>query len=482
MSSFLRVSRAKVDALRSFVQTLLPDSDTHVQPWLNRLAPTRLAWLKSGLLWRTFFLLAFLIAISMAAWIASFRMVERTPRANQIAAQVVSIVTITRAALTHSAPDLRRELLFDLASNEGIRIYPLEPDDRVEKPQDNSLMPEIEANVRDRLGNDTKFASVVNDVAGFWVSFKIDDDEYWLMLDRERIERASGIQWIGWATVTLVLSLLGAVFISRLINQPLARLTAVARSIAQGKQPDPLPESGPTEIRIANRSFNQMVEDLNRIESDRAIILAGISHDLRTPISRMLLEVEMANLSDEARKGMQSDLAQMDAIISQFLDYAKPTDAANFARVDLSTMLALAADEAARLPDVRIHVEIDDDLVVQGNPTDLRRVINNVIENARRYGKCDSADAADIDIHCRNDSDMVVVEIGDRGPGIPDADIDRLLRPFTRLDSARSQANGAGLGLAIVDRIIKRHHGTLKLQNRSGGGLMIRISLAPSPV
>lgn len=481
MSSFLKVSRVKADALLSFVQNLLPDSDNYARSWLTRLAPKRLAWLKSGLLWRTFFLLAFMIAVSMAAWVASFRMVERTPRANQIAAQVVSIVTVTRAALTHSAPDLRRELLFDLASNEGIRVYPLEPDDRIEPPSDNSLMPVIEANVRDRLGNDTKFASVVNDVAGFYVSFKIDDDEYWLMLDRERIDRASGIQWIGWAAVTLALSLLGAVFISRLINQPLARLAAAARSIAQGKQTDALPESGPTEIRIANRSFNQMVEDLNRIETDRAIILAGISHDLRTPISRMLLEVEMANLSDDARKGMQSDLAQMDAIISQFLDYAKPNDAANFTCVDISTMLTLASEEAARLPDVRIHCEIADDLAVQGNPTDLRRVINNLVENARRYGKTTDAETARIDIRGHQEGDMVVIEIGDQGPGIPEADIERLLRPFTRLDTSRSQANGAGLGLAIVDRIVKRHRGILRLQNRSGGGLMIRIAIASVP-
>jgi len=409
-------------------------------------------------------------------------MVERTPRANQIAAQVVSVVTITRAALTHSAPDLRRELLFDLASNEGIRIYPLEPDDRVEKPSDNSLMPVIEATVRDKLGPDTKFASVVNDVAGFWVSFKIDDDEYWLMLDRERIERASGIQWLGWATMTLVLSLLGAVFISRLINQPLARLTAVARSIAQGKEPDALPEAGPTEIRIANRSFNQMVEDLNRIETDRAIILAGISHDLRTPISRMLLEVEMAKLSDDARKGMQSDLAQMDAIISQFLDYAKPNSEANFERVDMSMMLNVAVEQAARLPDVEMSSDIADGLAVQGNGTDLRRVFNNVIENARRYGKADNAEAAMIDVRCRKEDELVVIEIGDRGPGIPEADVERLLRPFTRLDTARSQANGAGLGLAIVDRIIKRHHGILKLQNRRRGGLLIRISIPASTV
>ncbi|HYD78374.1 MAG TPA: ATP-binding protein [Paucimonas sp.] len=459
------------------MQNFFHNPDEHGRSWPSRLGQSRLAWLKSGLLWRTFFLLGFLIAVSMAAWVASFRMVERTPRAHQIAAQVVSVVTITRAALTHSAPDLRRELLFDLASNEGIRVYPLEPDDRVERPRDNSLMPVIESNVRERLGQDTKFASVVNDVAGFWVSFKIDDDEYWLMLDRERIERASGIQWIGWATVTLVLSLLGAVFISRLINQPLARLAGAARSIAQGRRPDLLPESGPAEIRDANRSFNQMVEDLNRIETDRAIILAGISHDLRTPISRMLLEVEMANLTDEARKGMQSDLGQMDAIISQFLDYARPNDAASFTRVDFSELMQQAAQEAARLPDVRVHCEIAEDVFVRGNPTDLRRVVNNVIENARRYGKAADADSAEIDLLCRAEDGLAVVEIGDRGPGIPETDIERLLRPFTRLDSARGQANGAGLGLAIVDRIVKRHHGALRLLNRPEGGLMLRMTI-----
>jgi two-component system osmolarity sensor histidine kinase EnvZ len=442
-----------------------------------RRARHRLGWLKSGLFWRTFFLLAFLITASMAAWVASFRVVERTPRAEQLAAQIISIVTVTRAALTHSAPDLRRELLFDLASNEGIRIYPLEKTDVIVPPSDTAVMSVVEANVKDRLGDDTMFASSVNDVSGFWVSFKIDDDEYWLRLDRERIERRSNIQWLGWGTVTLILALLGAVFISRLINQPLARLTSATRAVARGRRPDPLPERGPTEIREANRSFNQMVNDLNRIESDRTLILAGISHDLRTPLARMQLEVEMARLPDDARKGMQSDLAQMDAIIGQFLDYAKPTDSSSFALVDLSGLLADCAGLAERLPDVRINTAIAEGVQILGNETDLRRVINNLIENARRYGKAEAANKADIDIACRLDGDRAIFEIADRGMGVPEAEIDRLLRPFTRMDAARSQANGAGLGLAIVERIVKRHEGKLRLYNRDGGGLAIEITM-----
>jgi two-component system osmolarity sensor histidine kinase EnvZ len=437
----------------------------------------RLGWLNSGLFWRTFFLLSFLITASMATWVASYQMVEQAPRAQQLAAQVISIVTVTRAALTHSAPDLRRELLFDLASNEGIRIYPLEKTDSVVRPPATGLMPELQANVRDRLGNDTQFAARVNDVAGFWVSFKIDDDEYWLRLDRERIERLSGIQWLGWGTITLILALLGAVFISRLINLPLARLTNATRAIARGRRPDPLPEKGPTEIREANRSFNRMVSDLDRVESDRAVILAGISHDLRTPLARMQLEVEMAQLPDDAREGMQSDLAQMDAIIAQFLDYAKPSDAATFAHIDISALLNDCAREAARMSDMKVKTSIADNIEVKGNPTDLRRVFSNLIENARRYGKTENGELTEIDITCNAGSDLVRIEFADHGIGVPESEMERLVRPFTRMDLARSQANGAGLGLAIVERIIKRHAGKLRLFNRPSGGLAVEITL-----
>lgn len=437
----------------------------------------RLGWLKSGLFWRTFFLLAFLITASILAWVASFRIVERTPRAQQMAAQVISIVTITRAALTHSAPELRRELLFDLASNEGIRIYPLEATDVVAPPPDTELMQVLEANVKARLGSDTKFAGRVNDVGGFWVSFKIEDDEYWLRLDRERIEAVSNIQWLGFGTTALTLSLLGAVFISRLINQPLSRIATATQAIAKGRWPEPLPERGPTEIRDANRSFNQMVADLNRVETDRAVILAGISHDLRTPLARMQLEVEMAHLPDEARLGMQSDLAQMDAIIGQFLEYAKPSDSGHGASVDLSALLTDCAREAGRLNDVRVCSNIASNVNVFGHATDLKRVVSNLVENARRYGKTPNANVAEIEISCTSEGNQAVIEISDNGAGVPVKDLERLLRPFTRLDTARGQANGAGLGLAIVDRIVKRHRGALKLSNKESGGLRVRVSI-----
>src|SRR5690606_10324085 len=198
-------------------------------------------------------------------------------------------------------------------------------------------------------------------------------------------------------------------------------------------------------------------------------VLAGISHDLRTPLARMQLEVELAGLSDEARKGMQADLEQMDAIIGQFLDYAKPSEDVRLERVDLSALFRQAGNEAQRLNDVVGTTDIADVIVVNGNPVELQRIVSNLIENARRYGKRAPDTSVQLDIRCEADSERVMLEIGDHGNGVPDADIARLLRPFTRMDEARSQANGSGLGLAIVERIVKRHGGRLLLSNRDSG-------------
>ncbi|HEX8478210.1 MAG TPA: ATP-binding protein [Telluria sp.] len=440
-----------------------------------------MGWVRSGLFWRTFFLLSLLTTLSMGSWIGMMNVFQRGQKVEQTAELVVSVVTITKAALTHSAPELRKELLFELVSNEGIRIFTLESTDLVDPPPANPLMPEIAAAVREKLGAQTRFSSRVNGMAGFWISFNIEDDEYWLMLERERIAGLTRIQWLGWAGVVGVLSLLGAALISSLINLPLARLTAAARAIAKGERPTPLPEKGSKEIIEANRSFNQMVDDLAQVEKDRAVILAGISHDLRTPLARMQLELEMANLSTDAREGMQSDIAQMDAIIGQFLDYAKPTETASFVPIDLSELLEDCAREAARIPSMRVQTDIAPAISVLGNATDLRRVLNNIVENARRYGRTPGSEIVELDIRCtirqNGAGRRALVEIQDHGPGVPDDQIAQLLKPFTRLDSARGQANGAGLGLAIVERVVSRHNAELTVRNREGGGFLLQLAL-----
>ena len=433
-------------------------------------------WLKSGLFWRTFLMLAILVTASMVLWFGSFRTLEHTPRAQQLTAQIVSIVTITKAALTHSALEKRKELLRELAHNEGIRIHVLNEADRVGAPEPTAFFTELAGSLRTRLGNETRFAKSVNDTEGFWVSFDIDGDAYWLRMDEDRLEPAIALPMFSWVSLTLILTLLGAAIISKLINEPLSRLSNAARMLAQGQQPPPLPELGPKEVRETNASFNNMVEDLARIDTDRSIILAGISHDLKTPLARMQLEVEMAALDEQARSGMQSDLTQMDAIINQFLDYAKPMDHLKFEKINISELLKQVVQEYSRINYLHIRSHINPDQYVSGNPTELRRLFNNLIENACRYGKNPGQASTVVEIQCshknKGKKQGVLISFRDYGKGTPDNDMNRLLKPFTRADDSRSQANGSGLGLAIVDRIIKRHRGKLRIYNHEHQGFV----------
>ena len=434
-------------------------------------------WLRSGLFWRTFFMLAILVMSSMAIWFVSFRTVERYPRAQQLTAQITSIVTITRAALTHAAPERRKELLLDLANNESVRIYLLNDGDRTAPPAPSAFFSELNNLMKIHLGKDTRFAKSVNGVEGFWVSFDIEGDKYWLRLDEDRIEPPITLPFLSWTSTTLIITLLGAAVISKLINVPLSRLSSAARLLAQGKQPPALPELGPKEIRETNASFNSMVEDLARIETDRTVILAGISHDLRTPLARMQLEVEMATLDEQARIGMQSDLTQMDAIINQFLDYAKPIDNLRFEEINISELLEQVIQEYSRINYLHIRSAITPGQIISGNSTELRRIFSNLIENACRYGKNPDQLNTVIEIQCslknKGKKQGILVSFRDHGEGAASDNLARLLKPFTRADASRSQANGSGLGLAIVDRIVRRHRGRMRIYNHEQKGFVV---------
>ncbi|MBI0328143.1 ATP-binding protein [Burkholderia plantarii] len=420
-----------------------------------------------GLFWRTFLLIALLIAVSLAAWFQSFRVIEREPRAQRVALQLVAVVKLTRTALLYSDPDLRRALLQDLESNEGVRVYPRETTDKFKLQPDESLNRLIEHDIRSRLGDDTVIAQSVNDIPGVWISFKIDDDDYWVALDRDQLDTVTGLQWAGWGLFALALSLLGSAFITSLVNQPFSRLAHAARKVGAGQMPEPLPERGMGVAAETNRSFNQMVRDLEQLDADRALMLAGISHDLRTPLARLRLETEMSPSDQATKDAMVDDIEQMDRIIAAFIDYARPLQQRTLEPVDLSL---IAHDVGARLANeggVQITTRLAPAAVVEADETDMRRVIGNLVENARKYGLSQADGIARITIETRASHARVEVVVRDEGPGIPDDQLPLVMRPFYRVDAARSNADGTGLGMAIVLRLVGRYRGTLKLRNRT---------------
>ncbi|CAN7323703.1 ATP-binding protein [Caballeronia sp. dw_19] len=418
-----------------------------------------------GLFWRTFALIALLIAVSIAAWFQSFRVIEREPRAQRVALQLVAVVKLTRTALLYSDPDLRRALLQDLESNEGVRVYPRETTDKYRLQPDESLNRLIERDVRGRLGNDTVIAQSVNDIPGVWISFKIDDDDYWVALDRDQLDNVTGLQWAGWGIFALALSLFGAAFITSLVNRPFARLALAARKVGSGQSPEPLPERGMGVAAETNRSFNQMVQDLEQLDADRALMLAGISHDLRTPLARLRLETEMSPSDETTKLAMVDDIEQMDMIIGRFLDYARPMQRMAEA-VDLSL---IGGEMAARFyaeDGVLMKTDLAQGATIEGDPTDVRRVIGNLLENARKYGRSAVDDIARITLQTKVNHGRVELSVMDEGRGIPEDQVALITRPFYRVDTARTQANGTGLGMAIVQRLVTRQRGTLRLRNR----------------
>ncbi len=432
--------------------------------------------LPRSLLWRTFLLLAALMLISVAAWFAIFRAYEREPRARQLAQTLVSVANLTRAALISAHPDSRRELLRELSDREGIHIYPAEADDRVEPLPDRPFLLRVEELVREQLGPRTRLTLEREGERALFLNFRIDDSEegdYWLAMPRDRIERVFPLSWLGWGVAALLLSLGGAWLIVFRITRPLKALQQAAREVGAGGTPARLDEGGPTELATVARAFNQMSADLAQIDQDRALILAGISHDLRTPLTRLRMGIEMAG-DESLREGMTADVEEMDKTIGQFLDFARSEGGEAPQEIDVAALLAEIASQYRRRGFVVECNGAGSDRALPVRPQALRRAVSNLVDNALRHAGADLP----VEIGMVVSRGSFFIEVRDRGPGVPAADVERIKRPFARLETARSNSLGAGLGLAIVERVARSHGGTLDLLPREGGGLVARLSLS----
>jgi two-component system osmolarity sensor histidine kinase EnvZ len=415
---------------------------------------------------RSFLLIAALIVTAVLASFQIYRMYEREPRSRELAQQTVSTINLTRAALVSADPFLRRELLIELNETEGLRVFPATASEKLEPLPDDPLLRLVTRKVKEATGADTRFAYARDGEEGFLVSFFIDEDEFWVMLPRERFELEFGLEWLGWGLGLLALALVGAWLIASNLARPLAALTRAAARIGRGEAHQPLAEEGPRELKSLAAAFNRMARDLESMERERAMVLAGISHDLRTPLSRMRLALEMSGARQEE---MVADIEEIDAIIGQFLDFARGVNEEK-SRQDLSELMDEVTEHYTRLGK-NVSLKRNGAVTLPFARLAVRRAVSNLVDNALRYGR------EPIELELEKRSGMAVIEVRDRGPGIPADEAERLKRPFTRLHAARSGPPGAGLGLAIVERIARAHNGMLELAPREGGGLIARLAL-----
>lgn len=428
----------------------------------------KLGWPQS-LLARTVWLLALLLIVSQIAWLVLFGLYEREPRARQIAHRAVAIVNLTRAALLAAHPDKRRDLLLELSQREGVHVLPLAPEESDVPAPPNRVATLVAQEIRRKLGADTLVSFSEDNEEDLWVSFAIDGDEYWVIMPRLRPPQVISWFWASWGVGVLLLSVLGAWLMLRRINRPLLLATEAAAVLGRGDQPPRLVEQGPREIATLAHAFNQMADDITLLESNRKLMLAGISHDLRTPLARLRLATEMNVVDEPERQAMIQDMDDMESLTRQFLDFAREDTDEPLGAVDLRALLdALSHSFAQRGLAVTHHVA---DVTLHARPQALRRALLNLLENAHRYG------ALPVEVQVRQQYQRRLISVIDHGTGLPPDQLESIKQPFCCGESARTDARGTGLGLAIVERVARLHGGQLTLHNRPQGGFEARLDL-----
>ena len=424
----------------------------------------------NSLLARTVVLIGSLLVVSLAAWLTLFTLAEQEPRARQIATRAAAVVKLTRAALLAAQPERRLALLQELSQREGIRVVPMEPEELTLPPPEHGMQWRIWKALQAQLGEDTLLIADPHDDEALWISFPLGPDEYWLVLPRAAHRDSLPWQWIGWGALTLLLAFAGGWAVVKRINRPLREAAAVAGRVGRGDFSARLDEAGPDELAALARAFNRMGADLGAQEADRALLLAGLSHDLRTPLARLRLAVEMQVDDAGEREAMIRDMDDMEALIRQFAAFAR-TGVEPPSPVDLDALCReLVAGFTARDLPVTLRGTLGTGTVPAEG---LRRSLANLLENAHRHG------APPVALELERTADALRFCVVDVGAGLDDAELDTAKRPFWRGNAARTGAQGTGLGLAIVERFARQAGGRLDLSNRNPG-LAACLSLPPA--
>ncbi len=436
--------------------------------WLRRLWPEGIAG-RLGLL-----LLAGLAVFGVVAGLLYLD--ERRDRAVEHFSRVLSVRMLAIVELLESAAPAEQRRLLTALSDRRLRIDMLveqpggsgwRPPEKVdedagrhlERLQPRSVLMRVGGTPSGERRSGRRIGIAVGLKKGGWAEFSVRPG-YW--------PRIGPLIWLG---VVAFLVVLGLVWGVHRTTRPLRRFAEAADRLGLDANPPPLPERGPRELRNATRAFNRMTARIRRLVDDRTLMLAAVSHDLKTMLTRLRLRAEFIEDGEQKDKAA-ADLDEMQAMLEATLSFARD-DAADERPVvvDLAALLqSLAADLADAGRAASYHGP--DCLPLQGRPVALRRLFENLLDNALRYG----GEAA---VSLREQpKGRVEAWIDDRGPGIPEAFRERVFDPFFRVEASRSRdTGGSGLGLAVVRAIVQRHDGEIALEDRPGGGLRVRVAL-----
>jgi len=438
-----------------------------------------------GLFWYTFGLLLALLGISMLAGYWLLRTIDEEPRARDNANRIVSYVTLARAGLQASRFDSEDVATQAFAlPQERIHLLPHRAGDRIEPFPDNIVeVQNLIVELRNRFGAEAVVAHHVNGRPGLWINITAsNDNKWWLLFDDMPLQMGfSSSVLLLWAAMIGLLILIGAALFVRLINRPLDALADAATHVREGDYAHArLDESvAQTEVYAVNVHFNRMAEQLARVEQDRAQMLAGISHDLRTPLARLRLEIEMGVPDEKTRENMSSDIEQVSSILNKFLDYAR-TSRIELSAVNLYELAHRCARPFATRPDMMVTIDVPQHLYVMADEVELGRAIYNLLENANAYGQTPGTGFTKVRIAATANAAWVKLWVRDYGAGVLPEQLVQLVRPFYRGDVARQNVAGTGLGLSIVARAIEAMGGQFRIVNANSGGLQAIIRLQPA--
>ncbi len=349
---------------------------------------------------------------------------------------------------------------------------------REELPESESLLPYLyflRNSLATELGHEIPLLESLNqdEEQWFWVDVPVQDDLVRVGFSRPRIGVNPPIAFFLLLSIGLLLTLVTAAFLTRRLTVPIERLYQAAQDVGKGRWPAPIREEGPKELTVLTREFNRMNVQVRELLSNRTTLLAGIAHDLRTPLTQIQLALEM--LPDEGgnpelMQSIRDDLQRINRLIGEALSIGlelEETDIRPCAlREELSRIVqSVQADERP------VRLSCDGELNFEINTLALQRIIGNLVVNALRYGGEEP-----VEIACAVKEDSVVIQVMDRGPGIPEDQVEAVFRPFHRLEASRgSGTGGSGLGLAIVRQLAEANRWTVRLLQRPGGGLIAEL-------